>query len=86
MYLKKDGTDGSPYQQRFMKLRVKYYGYIPVYTDGSQDGNSVASGTDIPLDTLTFTAEVWTVIKALEQIRDSVASKYIICTDSLSCL
>ena len=34
-----------------------------------------------------FTAEVFTaIIKALEQIKDSIASKYIVFTDSLSCL
>ena len=33
-----------------------------------------------------FTAEIWAIIKALKQIKDSVASKYVIFTDSLSCL
>ena len=33
-----------------------------------------------------FTAEVWAIIKALEQIKDSTASKYTVFTDSLSCL
>ena len=33
-----------------------------------------------------FTVEILAVIKALEQIIKSVASKYIIFTDSLSCL
>ena len=33
-----------------------------------------------------FTAEFWAIIKALEQIKDSVTSKYIIFIDSLSCL
>ena len=33
-----------------------------------------------------FTAEVWEIIKALEQIKDSIASKYIVFTDSLSCV
>ena len=40
----------------------------------------------LPDSASVFTAEVWAIIKALEQIKDSVASKYIIVTDSLSCL
>ena len=37
----------------------------------------------LPDSASIFTAEVWVIIKALEQIKDSVASKYIIFTDSL---
>ena len=33
-----------------------------------------------------FSAEVWAIIKALEQIKDSFASKSIIFTDSPLCL
>ena len=33
-----------------------------------------------------FTAELWAIIKALEQMKDSIASKYIVFTDSLSSL
>ena len=40
----------------------------------------------LPYSLSIFTVEVWAIIKALEQIKDSVASKYIIFTDSLSCL
>ena len=65
-------------------------------TDGSQDGNFVACATVFPSDTVIsmklpdsasiITAENWVIIKVLEQIKDSVASKYIIFTDSLLCL
>ena len=34
----------------------------------------------LPDSASIFTAEVWAIIKALEQIKDSVASKYIIFT------
>ena len=94
--LKKDGTVASIYQQIFMEMRVGYRDYIPVYTDGSRDGNAVACATVFPSNTVismrlpdsasVFTAEVWAIIKALEQIKDSIASKYIVFTDSLSCL
>ena len=40
----------------------------------------------LPNSAIIFTAEVWAIIKALEQIKDSIASKYVIFTDSLSCL
>ena len=59
-------------------------------------GNAVACATVFPSDTVismrlhdsasVFTAEVWAIIKALEQIKDSIASKYIAFTDSRSCL
>ena len=79
-----------------MEIRDGYRGYIPVYTDGSRDGNAVACATVFPSNTVisirlpdsasVFTAEVWAIIKALEQIKDYIASKYIVFTDSLSCL
>ena len=48
MHLKKDRTDASVYQKLFMEIRERYCDYIPVYTDGSQDGNSVACATVFP--------------------------------------
>ena len=79
-----------------MEIRDRYRDYIPVYTDGSRDGNAVACATVFPSNAViflrlpdsasVFTAEVWAIIKALEQIKDSIASKYIVFTDSLSCL
>ena len=93
VHLKKDRTDVSIYQQLFMEIRDRYHDYIPVYTDGSRDGNAVACATVFPSNTVismrlpdsasVFTAEVWAIIKALEQIKDSNASKYIVFTDSL---
>ena len=77
----------------FMEIRDRYRDYIPVYTDGSWDGNDVACATGFPSNTVismrlpdsasVFTAEVWAIIKALEQIKDFNASKYIVFTDSL---
>ena len=96
VHLKKERRDASVYQQLFMEIRDRYRDCIPVYTDGSRDGNFVACVTVLPSDTVIsmqlpysasiFTAKVWTVVKVLEQIKDSVASKYIIFTDILSCL
>ena len=96
VHLKKDRTDASVYQQLFMEIRDRYREHIPVYTDGSRDGHSVACATGFPSNTVIymrlpdsasiFTAEIWAIIKALEQIKYYVASKYIVFTDSLSCL
>ena len=96
VHLKKDRTDTSVYQQLFMEIQDRYRDHISVYTDGSRDGNSVACATVFPSDNIismrlpdsasVFTAEVWAIIKALEQMKDSIASKYIVFTDSLSCL
>ena len=96
MHLKKDRTDASVYQHLFIEIRDRYRDYIPVFTDCSRNGNSVACATVLPSDTVTsmrlpdsasiFTSDVYVINKALEQIKDSVASKYIIFTDSLSCL
>ena len=61
-----------------MEIRDRYRDYIPVYTAGSRDGNAVACATfflsntaismRLPDSASIFTAEVWTIIKALEQI------------------
>ena len=40
----------------------------------------------LPDSATIFTAEIWTIINALEEKKNSVASKYIVFTDSLSCL
>ena len=44
------------------------------------------SSMRLPHSTSIFTAEICAIIKALELIKDSVASKYIIFSDSLLCL
>ena len=96
VHLKKDRTDASIYQQRFMEIRDRYRDYILVYTDGSQDGNYVACATVFPSDTKfsmrlpdsasIFTADIWAIIKGLDEMKNASASKFIIFTDSLSCL
>ena len=72
--------------------------YIPVYTDGSWGWefcglryvqvfpSDTVISTRLPDSASIFTAEMCAIIKALEQIKDSIASKYIISTHSLSCL
>ena len=94
VHLKKDRTDASIYQYVFLEIRDRYRGYIPIDTDGSREGNYVACATLFPLDTefsmilpdsaSVFTADIWAIIKALEEIKNASASKFIIFTDSLS--
>ena len=49
VHLKEGRTD--VYQQLFLEIRDKYRDHIPVYTDGSRDGNSAACATVFPSDT-----------------------------------
>ena len=79
-----------------MEIRNRYRNYIPVYTDGPRDGNSVACATVFPSDTdfsmrlpdsaSIFSAEIWAIIKDLDEMKNESASKLIIFTYSLSCL
>ena len=80
MHLNKGCTYASVYKQIFLELRERYRDYISIYTDGSRDGSSEACVTVFPPDTVIstrlpdsgyiFTAEIWAIIKALEQIKD----------------
>ena len=87
VHLKKDRTDASIYHQLFVKIRDRYLNYIPVYTE-----NSVACATvfyrtlNFLSNCLILTAEIWAIIKALQEIKNASASRFIIFTDSLSCL
>ena len=88
LQLKKDRTDASVYQQLFIEIRDRYRDHIPVYRDGSRDGNCVACATVFPSNTVismrlpdsasVLTAEVCAIIKALEEIKTYVAPKYIV--------
>ena len=85
VHLNKDRTDAYVFKQLFMKIRDRYGDYIPVYTDGTRDGYFVACAMVFPSATVismrlsdsasVLTAEIWTIIKVLEQMIKSVASK-----------
>ena len=80
----------------FLEIRDRYRDYIPVYTDGSRNGNYVACAIVFPSDTefsmslpnsaFIFTAEILAIIKALDEIKNTSESTFIIFTDSLLCL
>ena len=40
----------------------------------------------LPNSASIFTAEIWAIIKALDEMKNASASKFILFTDSLSCL
>ena len=44
------------------------------------------SSMRLPDSESIFTAEIWAIIKAVEEIKNGVASKYIAFTNTLSCL
>ena len=76
----KDLTDVSVNQLLFMEICDSDHDYIPVYTDDSRDGNSLICATVFPSNTVIFmrfsdstfifTAEIWTIIKSLEEIKN----------------
>ena len=93
VHLKKDRTYASVYHQFFMEIREGYHDYIPDYTDDSRDGNCEALATGFPSNSVItirlpdsafiFTAEIWSIINVLEEIKKLIASKYIVLTDPL---
>ena len=75
-YLKKDGTDACVYKQFFMEIQDMYYDYFPVYTYGLRKGNAVLSVAVLPSNcgfmrlpdlASSCSAEVWEIIKALDE-------------------
>ena len=84
--MRKDRTDASVYQQLFMEIRDRYRDHIPI----SRDVNYVACATVFPSNSVIsmrlpdsasiFSAEIWAIIKALEEKNNSVASKYTVFT------
>ena len=92
VHLKKDRTDASIYQQPFLEIRDKYRDYIPVYRRitgwelcGMCYGISIGHRIihEIVIFASIFTAEIWAIITALEEIKNASESKFIIFTDSL---
>ena len=97
--LLKQTTPESTYIKEFNKLtNTKYTDHIQIYTDGSKSDNSVGSASvpmifdldeeskRLPTDASIFTAEAVALEMALKTIQTSEASKFVIFSDSLSCL
>ncbi len=91
----KSNTNSLAFQQHFAELKSNYSDYISIYTDGSKDGTSVTSAAIINQQTVScrlpdgasvFSAEAKAIQLALQHIQNSNSGRYIIFSDSLSCL
>jgi hypothetical protein len=92
---KKSETNPLLIQQHFAEIRSVRSEYSTIYTDDSKDGDRVAStavfgqqvySARLPSASLIFSAEANAILLALKFIASSDKSKFMICSDSLSCL
>ena len=90
---KKSDTNPLIIQQHFAEIISFKTDYSTIYTDGSKDGDRVASAAvfghrtstlRLPSVSSIFTAETMAIILALQFIAKSSKKKFIICSDSLS--
>ena len=82
-------SEERSHRYMFIRYRDRYRDYIPVYTDGSRDKNVVACVTVFPSNTVismrlpdsasVLTAEIWAIIKALEEFFFKFCSIHIHC-------
>ena len=92
---KKETTDSSIFRAKFQELSPEYTDFQHIYTDGSKDGQNVASACvsqthtrkcRLPDNASIFTAEIQAINMALDYIKDANLSKVLIFSDSLSVL
>ena len=93
--LNKSKTSESTYKDAFRDLLLAYPGHQEIYTDGSKDKTLVGCAAFSDKSTITkrlnecssiFSAEAEALMMALEIADTSAENKFIILTDSLSCL
>ena len=93
--MQKSETNLLLIQQRFAEIRSVTSEYSTIYTDGSKDGNRVASATvfgqqvysaRLPSASSIFNAEANAILLGLKFVASSEKSKFMICSDSLSYL
>ena len=92
---KKSQTSDQVFQQEFAILKDSYSDYFPLFTDGSKDDSRVSAAVvagdntiniRLPNESSIFTAEAKAILLALEHISKLPGTKFIIFSDSLSCL
>ena len=92
---KKHTVDPSIFCSKFLEIKTQYSDFIPIYTDGSKDGDAVAAAAvtehnylqlRLPDASSIFSAEMYAIIISLNEIKSSGWNKSIIYSDSLSCL
>ena len=90
---KKATTDPMIFKNRFLEVKEQSYIHQEIYTDGSKDGEKVASAAvldgelyqfRLPNNSSIFSAELKTIDLALNHIEQDAYWRYIIYTDSLS--
>ena len=91
---KKAITDPIVFKTKFLEVKEQYYTHEDIYTDGSKDGEKVASAAildgelyqfQLPNNSI-FSAELKAIDLALNHIEQDVYWRYIIFTDSLSAM
>jgi len=91
----KSSTLPDTFISDFYRIRERYKGYQFIYTDGSKIEEKVAGAAVVRKDKYQFrlpnhcsifSAELKAIDLALEHIRTSCKSKFVICTDSKSSL
>ena len=92
---RKSDTPPITYRDQYLTIRNRFPRHIPCYTDGSKDTErvSVAAvlinhsyGHRIQDHSSIFTAEARAILLALECIEHSNRKRFLIFTDSMSCL
>ena len=90
---KKATTDPVIFKNKFLEVKEQYYTHEEIYTDGSKDGEKVASAAildgelyqfRLPNNSSIFSAELKAIDLALNHIEQDAYWRYIIYTDSLS--
>ncbi len=91
----KADTNPTAYLSDFKQVCELYKDHTHIYTDGSKKDEKAGGAatwdfgelqTRIPDGASTFSAEAVALIDALKMVRDSLRKRFIIFTDSLSCL
>ena len=92
---KKATTDPMIFKNKFLEVKEQYYTHEEIFTDGSKDGEKVASAAildgelnqfRLPNNSSIFSAELKAIDFALNHIEQDAYWRYIIFTDSLSAM
>ena len=92
---KKATTDPLIFKNKLLEVKEQYYTHEEIYTDGSKDGDKVASAAildgefyqfRLPNNSSVFSAELKAIDLALNHIEQDAYWRYIIYTDSLSAM
>ena len=90
---KKATTDPKIFKNKFLEIKEQYYTHEKIYTDGSKDGEKVASAAILDGElyqfrllnnSSIFSTELKAIDLVLNHIEQDVYWRYIIFTDSLS--